>query len=402
MIRFMAMKSVIAAFGVALVFATGIATAAALADSYQPTATEPTTPSTASTSTSTTTSTVTEPTPPTETATTTATETISTVEPPKSRSAPSSATLPHGLDDGTRVTPVMPGNEVRTVPRRRKKHRRVSKPLKVTPPLGQSEYVFPVAGASDYIDTYGAARSDVSGKWHHGDDIFAPLGAPVVAVASGTINRVGWERVGGWRLWVRDGSANEFYYAHLSGYAPSDFHSRFVEAGQVIGFVGNTGDAFGGASHLHFEVHPRQLLALGYAGAVNPTTYLDSWPHLGSVRAPLPMHPRLPPQPLLQRQAREVFRKLLAARDVIETPVTHDERPSLGFPEGANRRSTEPELTDEVAAPAAAASAGGASFAPSIALVVGLASIALVVGLASLALLGTATLMRRRARTDSL
>ena len=57
---------------------------------------------------------------------------------------------------------------------------------------------------AEYIDTYGAFRSDVPGNWHHGDDIFAPLGTPVVAVATGTINRVGWEHLGGWRLWVRD------------------------------------------------------------------------------------------------------------------------------------------------------------------------------------------------------
>jgi Peptidase family M23 len=130
-------------------------------------------------------------------------------------------------------------------------------PLKVTPPLGESHYIFPVVGSSDYIDTYGAFRSDVPGNWHHGDDIFAPLGAPVVAVASGTINRVGWEKLGGWRLWVRDDAGDEFYYAHLSGYAPTDLHSNRVRAGEVIGFIGNTGDAFTTSPHLHFEVHPR-------------------------------------------------------------------------------------------------------------------------------------------------
>src|SRR5581483_7684127 len=162
----------------------------------------------------------------------------------------------------------------------RKKHAHATDaPLKVTPPLGQRHYIFPVVGPSDYVDTYGAFRSDVPGNWHHGDDIFAPLGTPVVAVASGTINRVGREKLGGWRLWVRDSVGDEFYYAHLAGYAPTDLHTNRVKAGEVIGFIGNTGDAFTTSPHLHFEIHPRQLLRLRYNGAVDPTRYLDKWTH---------------------------------------------------------------------------------------------------------------------------
>jgi hypothetical protein len=206
----------------------------------------------------------------------------------------------------------------------------------VTPPLGQRHFVFPVVGVSDYIDTYGEFRSDVHGKWHHGDDIFAPLGAPVVAVASGTINRVGWRKAGGWRLWVRDSAADEFYYAHLSGYARSVFHSKRVRAGQVIGFVGNTGDAFPRAPHLHFEIHPRQLLRLRYDGAVDPTTYLDSWTHLRSVAAARPVRPRLPQLPRVRREARYVFRQLLAARHLLERPLEQRERPSIAVLAGLN------------------------------------------------------------------
>jgi hypothetical protein len=57
-----------------------------------------------------------------------------------------------------------------------------------------------------------------------------------------------------------------------------------VNAGDVLGFVGNTGDAQGTPYHLHFEVHPVGLLGLGYDGAVDPTTYIDSWTHLQDVR----------------------------------------------------------------------------------------------------------------------
>ena len=232
---------------------------------------------------------------------------------------------------------------VRVAPPRRKKRRhRVSRPLEVTPPLGRGSYVFPLVGPSSYGDSYGGFRGDVHGKWHHGDDIFASLGTPVVAVANGTVNRVGWHKVGGWRLWVRDAAADEFYFAHLSGYAPSILRSNRVTAGQVIGFVGNTGDAYGGAPHLHFEVHPRQLLRLRYDGAVDPTAYLDSWPHLQSVDAPFPVHPRLPRQPRFRSEARYVFRRLLVARHLIERPPTPSDQPKIDMRRGLIAASPPP------------------------------------------------------------
>ena len=138
--------------------------------------------------------------------------------------------------------------------------------------------------ASSYIDTYGALRGDVSGGWHHGDDIFAPLGAPLLAVAHGTVFSVGWNSVGGWRLWLRDDNGWQYYYAHLSAYSPLAVNGAVVNAGDVLGFVGNTGDAQGTPYHLHFEVHPVRLLGLGYDGAVDPTKYLDAWRRLQDVR----------------------------------------------------------------------------------------------------------------------
>jgi len=154
----------------------------------------------------------------------------------------------------------------------------------VTPKLTASRYVFPVYGPSAYSDTFGSPRGDVSGGWHHGDDIFAPLGAPVLAVADGTVFSVGWNDIGGWRLWLRDGQGNEFYYAHLSAYTALAVDGRHVHAGDVLGFVGNTGDAATTPFHLHFEVHPVSLLFLDYDGAVNPTKYLDAWKRLEDVK----------------------------------------------------------------------------------------------------------------------
>jgi len=152
----------------------------------------------------------------------------------------------------------------------------------VQPALTAGRYVFPVYGDSAYSDTFGAPRADVA--WHHGDDIFAPLGAPILAVADGTVFSVGWNKIGGWRLWLRDRGGNEFYYAHLSAYSPYALNNAQVRAGTVLGFVGNTGDAEGTPYHLHFEVHPVALLGLGYDGAVNPTPYLDAWRRLQDIR----------------------------------------------------------------------------------------------------------------------
>jgi murein DD-endopeptidase MepM/ murein hydrolase activator NlpD len=159
----------------------------------------------------------------------------------------------------------------------------VRQPPTVTPKLTAGGYVFPVYGPSSFTDTFGGPRSDVSGGWHHGDDLFAPLGAPVLAVASGTVFSVGWNTIGGNRLWLRDGQGNLFYYAHLSAFTPLAVNGNKVNAGDVLGFVGNTGDAQGTPTHLHFEIHPLGLIALGYDGAVDPTTYLMAWKHLQDV-----------------------------------------------------------------------------------------------------------------------
>src|SRR5918995_309807 len=151
-------------------------------------------------------------------------------------------------------------------------------PTDVSAPLSPAGYVFPVYGPSSFTDTFRAPRAGVG--WHHGEDIFAPLGAPLLAVADGTIFSVGWNDRGGYRLWLRDRQGNQFYYAHLSAFSPLAVDGNEVRAGDVIGFVGNTGDAETTPYHLHFEIHPVGLLPLGYDGVVAPYTYLNAWRRL--------------------------------------------------------------------------------------------------------------------------
>jgi murein DD-endopeptidase MepM/ murein hydrolase activator NlpD len=386
-----------------VVFGSGAAAAGALADA-PPTTTEPTTSaptnttatttSTTSTDTATTTGTETSTTP-AETNTTTITTTTAPISTATGRSPPRKATQTHTLPPAERMSEVPSGTLRPASPHRTKHRHRTSKPLKITPPLGQGAYVFPVVGVSGYGDSYGAFRGDVHGKWHHGDDIFASLGAPVVAVANGTINRVGWHKVGGWRLWVRDTAANQFYYAHLSGYAPRVFHTRYVRAGDVLGFVGNTGDAFGSEPHLHFEVHPHQLLRLRYDGAVDPTTYLNGWVHMHSVHAPFPVHPRLPMHPRLRGEARQVFRQLLVARHLIDQQTRPIEVPKVVRPahDSAPSHPRLLSLREEVGR-----STGGAGDAmPTVPLLAALLVIAFCVATLVLAPMVLGRLLRNRA-----
>ena len=157
----------------------------------------------------------------------------------------------------------------------------------VRPKPAAGPYVFPVYGPSSFIDTFGAARSDVSGDYHHGDDIFGQLGQPLVAVTDGIVFSVGYQKIGGNRLWILDSQGNQFYYAHLSAFSTAAVNGAHVKAGEVVGFMGNTGDAEGTPYHLHFEVHPVSYLYLGYDGAVDPTPYLDAWRHEKSLPFPI-------------------------------------------------------------------------------------------------------------------
>jgi murein DD-endopeptidase MepM/ murein hydrolase activator NlpD len=206
----------------------------------------------------------------------------------------------------------------------KQKHKHKKKPppqpLKTTPPLGfrPSHYVFPVNGGASYSDTYGGVRNDIYDGWHHGDDLFASLGTPIVAVANGTLSLVGWNELGGWRLWLTDGDGNSFYYAHLAGYSRWILKHRNVRAGQVVGFLGRTGDAFTTDPHLHFEIHPHQYVKLGYDGAVDPTAYLQKWRvvHVPAKEMPNPAKLKAPVGTPAQ-EAAVVWRELLVARHLL-------------------------------------------------------------------------------------
>ncbi len=109
--------------------------------------------------------------------------------------------------------------------------------------------ICPVVGGSAYGDSWGAPRS--GGRRHQGVDMLAPTGTILQAVVSGTVNQT-FNRLGGNAIQLFGDNGTRYYYAHLSAF---EGVSGRVEQGQVIGYVGDTGNAVG-IPHLHFEIHP--------------------------------------------------------------------------------------------------------------------------------------------------
>jgi murein DD-endopeptidase MepM/ murein hydrolase activator NlpD len=154
-------------------------------------------------------------------------------------------------------------------------------PQPLVPAVTAEPYVFPVYGPTSSSDQYGTAKQGSS--WQHGIDIFGGLGQPLVAVANGTLYAVGWNHAAGNRLWLRDRQGNTFLYSHLSAFSKLASNGAHVRAGQVIGFMGDTGNAGGMPTHLHFEVHPVSMLFLGQDGAADPGPYLAKWHHMATL-----------------------------------------------------------------------------------------------------------------------
>ena len=115
---------------------------------------------------------------------------------------------------------------------------------------------FPVAGPSKFSHDWGFPRYTPVPHLHEGTDIFADFGTPIVTSESGRILQKGTAGAGGISVWVRGDSGMAYYYAHLQSWAGNLQVGQRVERGTIIGYVGDTGNAEGGAPHLHFETHP--------------------------------------------------------------------------------------------------------------------------------------------------
>lgn len=135
-----------------------------------------------------------------------------------------------------------------------------------------TEPVFPVAAPATFSDDWMAPRGS---RYHEGIDIMAARGAPIVAVVTGTIVRIGTTPISGNRFWLRAPNGDEYFYCHLDGFAPAAREGASVTAGTVLGYNGDTGDAKGTTPHLHFEIHP------GGGGPIRPYPLVSSWPRVG-------------------------------------------------------------------------------------------------------------------------
>ncbi|MGH3442720.1 MAG: murein hydrolase activator EnvC family protein [Nitriliruptorales bacterium] len=122
-------------------------------------------------------------------------------------------------------------------------------------------------GPHHFSNTWGAARS--GGRRHKGTDVMAAFGAPVYAFTNGRIAKMSYSGLGGIGLYLWGDDGVEYYYAHLDGHAAGMYVGRRVEAGELVGYNGSSGNADRWAPHVHFEVHP------GGGGAVNPYYWLS-------------------------------------------------------------------------------------------------------------------------------
>lgn len=132
----------------------------------------------------------------------------------------------------------------------------------------------PLSGTSLRMPVVGILGRDLSDSWHNprdggsrlhkGIDIFAPRGTEIVAVSDGIISFIGDQPKGGHCLWLTTESGVSFFYAHLDRWAPGIYEGMEVQTGDLLGFVGNTGNARTTPSHLHFGINQNDEMVNPY------------------------------------------------------------------------------------------------------------------------------------------
>jgi murein DD-endopeptidase MepM/ murein hydrolase activator NlpD len=142
--------------------------------------------------------------------------------------------------------------------------------------LVQRKLLVPIAGiaAAKLPDTFDETRGTHP---HEALDILAPRGTPVRSADDGTVLKLFNSKAGGITVYVRDTTSRFiYYYAHLDHYAPGLAVGQQVHKGDVLGFVGSTGDASANAPHLHFAIARNDDMSQWWKGTpINPTPVLQ-------------------------------------------------------------------------------------------------------------------------------
>ena len=147
---------------------------------------------------------------------------------------------------------------------------------------------FPVSGRdSRAVKSFFGADRDAGARRHHGIDIFAPRGTPVLAAARGTVRSTRPNNLGGNVIWLSDAERGQtLYYAHLDRH--NVVAGQSVEIGDTLGFVGNTGNARTTPPHLHFGVYrrgqgPRDPYPFVYRSAAQAPAIVADTSELGAL-----------------------------------------------------------------------------------------------------------------------
>ena len=194
---------------------------------------------------------------------------------------------------------------------------------------------FPVEGADEgnIQSVFGDAR-DGGSRDHHGVDIFARRGTPVLAAANGIVRRVDTTEIGGRVVWLSDAEHGQsIYYAHLDDWAVES--GRQVKKGDVLGYVGNTGNARTTPPHLHFGIYSR--------GPVDPLPFiraddspaqapdgaqalLGEWGRIGRRRVPIRAAPARDSETLATLDAGTALRITAASSDLFRVALPDGRR----------------------------------------------------------------------------
>ena len=160
---------------------------------------------------------------------------------------------------------------------------------------------FPLGGEATWSDDWYFPRFVPSFHFHEGTDIFAAHGTPVRSPVDGILKQSEGS-IGGLAAYVYEPDGTYHYLAHLMGFVPGQVTGQAVKAGDVVGFNGDSGNAKGGAPHVHYEYHP--------APTKDVTTGKGKKAVTTTVTVPVPMGTQLPPappKPLLDRWVEEAL-----------------------------------------------------------------------------------------------